>query len=247
MPAEHSGCPGVFVTGTDTGVGKTLVSAALALYLRERGLQVGVMKPVETGVVDTAALGPDASLLAWAADSNTGPENLSPVRLREPLAPTMAAEMEGVSIDPGDLLAKAADLAAGKDFLIVEGAGGLMVPLAGGFLMADLARALGLPLLVVARPDLGTINHTLLTLFAARAMEIPLAGYLISGMPPAPSPGLAATPHALASLASADLLGVLEQVGGDDRTKVQALARQVAALPTLSWLLMNLGLGRLVS
>lgn len=234
--------PGIFVTGTDTGVGKTAVGAALALFLRERGVKVGVCKPVETGIPDPETLGPDASLLRWAASSSDSKEILSPFRFRAPLAPSLAAHREGVRIPPASLAEAVAKTAVGKDFLIVEGAGGLMVPLNGGFLTADLVRSIGLPLLVVSRPALGTINHTLLTVFAARAMEIPLAGFVINAMPERPDEAEDSAPHTLASLASADLLGVLPRVEGDEQEKVEKLAAAIAALPTLPWLLNALGL-----
>jgi len=231
---------GVFVTGTDTGVGKTLVAAALARFLGETGLRVGIMKPVETGVEDPSRPGSDATLLQWACDGAGDPEIIAPYRLRQPLAPSIAAEKEGIRIDPARIIDAARRLSANCDFVIVEGAGGLMVPLSGGLLMADLARQMGFPLLVVCRPGLGTLNHTLLTIFAARSMEIPLAGFLINGMPPEPDAAEESSPHALASLASADLLGVLPRVQGDDRRKVAALATEIGALRTLSWLLTNL-------
>lgn len=242
MPVETPPVRGVFVTGTDTGVGKTVVAAALARFLRERDLNVGVMKPVETGVADLAGPGPDAALLQWAAGCENDAELIAPYRLREPLAPSVAAEQAHTRIEMDRIVESARRLAETHDFLIIEGAGGLMVPLSGGLLMADLAREMGFPLLVVSRPGLGTINHTLLTVFAARAMEIPLAGFVINGMPEHPDAAEQSAPHALASLASADLLGVLGRVEGDDRSKAEALAGEIASLPTLPWLLANLGL-----
>ena len=241
MGAETPFNKGIFVTGTDTGVGKTLVAAALARFLAGRGKNVGVMKPVETGVVDPSLAGEDTGLLRWASSSSDDLDLVSPYRLRLPLSPSLAAEQEGVRIDLGHLTAAARTLRAKHEFLLVEGAGGLMVPLAGGLLMADLVRQLGLPLLVVCRPGLGTINHTLLTLFAARAMEIPLAGFIINNMPLQPGRAEESAPHILASLASADLLGVLNEANGDDREKVSALAGQISRLPTLPWLLAGLG------
>lgn len=233
----------LFITATDTGVGKTLVGAALARFLRHQGLDVGVMKPVETGVAEPERLGPDGELLHWASGSDDDPELISPYRLRSPLAPALAAKAEGKTIAFSRLAATARVLADRHDILLVEGAGGLMVPLAGGLLVADLARELAFPLLVVCRPGLGTINHTLLTIFAARTMEIPLAGCLISGMPANPDDAEAAAPHALASFASADLLGVLPRVEGDERQKVDRLAEEIARLPALPWLLKALGVG----
>jgi len=236
------GTKGLFVTGTDTGVGKTLVSAALALFLRKRGLDVGIMKPVETGVENPLALGNDGRLLQWAAASADEPELVSPYRLSAPLAPSVAAEHENVHIDCGLLAAAASTLASRHDYLIIEGAGGLMVPLAGGILLADLAKNINFPLLTVCRPGLGTINHTLLTVFAARTMGIPLAGFLINNMPLIPGEAEESVPHTLASLASADLLGVLNHVTGNPQEQATDLADQLEKLPTLPWLLAGLGL-----
>jgi dethiobiotin synthetase len=200
------------------------------------------MKPAETGVETPETLGPDGRLLQWAAECGADPDLISPYRLRIPVAPAVAAKEEGIALDPGRLVEAAHRLSKDHDFLIVEGVGGLMVPLAGGYLVADLAREIGFPLLVVAGAGLGTLNHTLLTLFTARAMDLPLAGFLINSMPAAPGVAEKTAPHTLSSLASADLLGVLEQVKGDEREKVAALAAQIAGLPTLPWLAANLGL-----
>lgn len=235
MSAERT-CPGLFVTGTDTGVGKTLVTAALARHYRRRGLKVGVMKPCETGVADTCQPGEDARLLRWAAGSCDDDRAMAPYRLKEPLAPSLAAERAGVIIDPRHIADSLATIRPGKDLLLVEGAGGLMVPLRGGYLMADLVRELGLPLLVVSRASLGTINHTLLTIFAARAMELPVAGFMINRMPSNPGIAEQEAPHQLASLASADLFGVLPEVSGCAEEQVEQLADAIAGLPTLPWL-----------
>lgn len=228
---------GIFVTGTDTGVGKTVVAAALARFLSERGQNVGVMKPAESGVTDPTQPGPDASLLQWASGCTAAPQEIAPYRLRAPLSPAQAAKKEQVFIDFSGLVASAQKLGAEHDFLIVEGAGGLMSPLTGGFLMADLARAIGLPLLVVTTPRLGTINHTLLTIFSAQQMEIPVAGYIVNRMPQEPDEAEAGAPHNLASLASADILGVLPEATGDDRNKVMTLAAELKTMASLPWLL----------
>jgi dethiobiotin synthetase len=232
---------GIFVTGTDTGVGKTVVGAALARFLTERGLNVGVMKPAESGVSDPSRLGADGSLLQWAANSSDTIEEISPYRLHAPLAPAQAAKKDGCFIDFAALIATAQCLEKRHDFLIIEGAGGLMTPLSGGLLMADLAKGIGLPLLVVTTPRLGTLNQTLLTIFAAQQMEIPLAGYLINRMPTHPDEAAETAPHTLASLASADILGVLPEVNGTEQEKVITLSATLKTLPSLPWLLAALG------
>jgi dethiobiotin synthetase len=236
-------CPAIFITGTDTGVGKTLVAAAVARFLSSRGLRVGVMKPCETGVTDPDRPGDDARLLKWAAGSADDDALIAPYRLKLPAAPAQAAGRENVIIDPERIAEAFAQICHGKDLVLVEGAGGLMVPLRGGYLMADLARRLGLPLLVVARPSLGTINHTLLTIFAAKTMDLEVGGFIINRMPAQADAVEAEAPHQLAALASADLLAVLPEVGGQEEERVERLAAEIAAQTTLPWLVHGIGLG----
>ncbi len=231
---------GLFITGTDTGVGKTLVAAALTKALTERGVNVGVLKPAETGVENTEQLGPDAQLLKWAAQNKQTDTEISPYRLKTPLAPAVAASREQIRIDYNGLVQQANKTISEHDFSIIEGAGGLMVPLAGGFLMADFARSLNLPLLVVCRPNLGTINHTLLTLFSARNLELPVAGYMLNNMPKEQTAAEETAAHTLASLTTDELLGVLNQEEGDEQQKVTGLAAQIASLPTFSLLAKSL-------
>ncbi len=169
---------GYFVTGTDTGVGKTVAACALVRALRATGRQVGVMKPIETGVGEAGPL--DALALRRAAQSDDRLEDICPQRFALPAAPTVAAEAEGRRVDAGAVLDAYDRLAAAHPLLVVEGAGGLLVPAAVDLSMADLAAELGLPLVVVARAALGTINHTLLTLEAAGARGLPVAGVVIS-------------------------------------------------------------------
>jgi len=242
MSADNKPVKGVFVTGTDTAIGKTIVAAALARFLSLRGHSVGVMKPVESGVDDPNRPGPDARLLQWAAGCVADEYEIAPYRLRAPLAPSLAAEKEGIFIDFSGLMTTAQSIGRTNDFLIVEGAGGLMSPLSGGLLMADLAKGIGLPLLVVTSPRLGTINHTLMTIYCAQQMEIPVAGYIINRMPQYPDEANETAPHSLASLASADILGVLPETGGSDEEKVLALASHLESMPSLPWLLTALGL-----
>lgn len=224
---------GLFITGTDTGVGKSLIAAALAKLLTERGVKVGILKPAETGVADPKRLGPDATLLKWAANSGQTDEQICPYRLRDALAPAVAASREQIRINYSNLLEQAHQTIASHDFTIIEGAGGLMVPLAGGLLMADFAQALKLPLVVVCRPNLGTINHTLMTLFTAKTMELPVAGYLINNMPAIKTAAEETVAHSLASMTADELLGVLDSVGGTEQEKVSKLVAQIKKMPTL--------------
>jgi dethiobiotin synthetase len=163
---------GLFVTGTDTGVGKTVVACALVRALRARGIDAGAMKPIETGV---GAAGPaDAIALRLAAGERDSLADVCPVSLELAAAPAAAGAVDLAAID-----AAWARLRARHDVVVVEGAGGLLVPIDAELSMADLARRMALPLLVVARAALGTINHTRLTLEAARARGLAVAGVVI--------------------------------------------------------------------
>ncbi len=173
---------GIFISGTDTGCGKTHVTCALARSARKRGLRVRVLKPVETGCgQDGDTLVPrDALALAAAADDPRPIAEICPYPLRLPAAPEAAARAEGIQIDPERIERAYTEAAAGAELVLVEGAGGLLVPLAPGLDMAGLARRLALPLLIVARAGLGTLNHTRLTLEAARARDLEVRGLAIS-------------------------------------------------------------------
>ncbi len=173
--------PGLFITGTDTGVGKTVVACALAEQLRERGVDVGVMKPIETGVGTQGPL--DAIALAEAAGVRDAMDLICPVRLALPAAPVVAAETENREVDLGAIRAAYDTLRSRHECVIVEGAGGLLVPITASYAMADLARDLALPLLVVTRGRLGTVNHTLLTLEVAAGRGLPVAGVVLSHGP----------------------------------------------------------------
>jgi len=201
---------GLFVTGTDTGVGKTVVACALVRGLRARGVDVGVMKPVETGV---GPEGPaDARALREAAGVDDPLEQICPQIFALPAAPTVAARHEGRRVDRQAIRAAFDALAARHDAMVVEGAGGLLVPAADGMSMADLARELGSPLVVVARGALGTINHTLLTLEAATARGLRVAGVIVSHGGPPPGPGDAANLEALRHALGGWLVGEIPRL-----------------------------------
>lgn len=173
---------GVFITGTDTGVGKTVVTAALGLALRGAGLDVGVMKPVETGAPlrGRRRVGDDAALLHQLVAPEDSLEDVNPVALALPAAPAAAARHEGVTIDLARIREAYARLCARHEIVLVEGAGGLLVPIDTKTTMADLALALDCPLIVVARKRLGTINHTLLTLREAGRLGCRVLGVVLN-------------------------------------------------------------------
>jgi len=179
---------GIFISGTDTGVGKTIVAAAIALSLRKAGLRVAVLKPVTSGAVliDGRLVSEDAELLRWASGCSAPYWDIAPYLLREPLAPSESAAREGVVIELFPVREAFERLSANHDFVIVEGAGGLLVPLAKNLLVADLVVELSLPLLIIARPNLGTVNHTLMTCECARSRGIEVLGVVINGQPAQP-------------------------------------------------------------
>lgn len=233
---------GLFVTGTDTGVGKTIVAATLARVLRLRGVNVGVMKPVTSGCVERNGelISEDAELLAWAAGVECD-DNVAPYRLREPLAPAEAARIDGVKIDFGHIAECYHQLSARHDFVLVEGAGGLMVPLNGGLLMADLINHLKLPAVVVARPDLGTINHSVLTCYAAGQMGIEVRGVIVNRFPTAPGLAEKGAPHQIGSLCGAPILGIWNDQPGAAEQVVERLATEFNNDPKSDIILRVLG------
>jgi dethiobiotin synthetase len=166
---------GIFITGTDTGVGKTLVACAAARLLRTGGVKVGVMKPVATGDQD------DARRLLKAAGIEEDLTLINPQFFKAPLAPSVAAQAEGREVDSESIYKAYWHLSKKYDVMVVEGIGGVKVPLGESTYVVDLIEALRLPALVVARAGLGTLNHTLLTLDALAEKKVPIAGVLFNG------------------------------------------------------------------
>lgn len=222
---------GLFVTGTDTGAGKSVVAAAICAALAARGERVAAFKPAVTGLAEPPPDGwpHDHELLARAAGGRQAPEEVAPYRFGPAVSPHWAAELEGTAIDPAALHERALAAAAGCDALVCEGVGGLMVPLARDCLVRDLIADLGLPTLVAARPGLGTINHTLLTVEAARAAGLHVAGIVITPWPADPTPLERSNRETLAALTGVEVSGL-------PPTTPQALARAGASLPLDRWL-----------
>jgi len=180
---------GVFVTGTDTGVGKTFVAAAIAAVFNERGYNPGVMKPVATGCRRVAGELVSADTLCLLdASGATDPVGLvSPFSYEPPVAPTVAAAMADRPIRLDAITDAFERLARQHDVIVVEGIGGIMVPLGDRVTVVDMARDLGLPLIIVARPSLGTINHTLLTVHAAQTAGLDVAAVVLNRYPTDPT------------------------------------------------------------
>jgi dethiobiotin synthetase len=176
---------GVFVTGTGTEVGKTVLAAAIARSVAATGARVAVFKPAVSGLDQDGE--PDHALLRRAAGSTQSDDEVAPYRFGPPVSPHLAAELAGDPIDPEHVVASAHAAADRADFLVCEGVGGLLVPLTLGYLVRDFARELGLPVVIAAAPGLGTINHTLLTIEAARAVGLEAKLVVLTPWPDDPS------------------------------------------------------------
>jgi dethiobiotin synthetase len=175
---------GVFVTGTGTEVGKTVVAAVIARTHAAAGETVAVFKPAVSGLEEAGE--PDHALLRRAAGSGQSDDEIAPYRYRAPVSPHLGAELAGERIDPARLRKSALAAASRGDLLVCEGVGGLLVPLTLGYLIRDLARDLGVPVVIAAAPGLGTINHSLLTLEAIRAVGLDVSAVVLTPWPAEP-------------------------------------------------------------
>jgi dethiobiotin synthetase len=171
---------GVFITGTDTGVGKTLVTSALLVCLRKRGIDVGVMKPIETGVSPSPKVQSDGSRIRKAAGCHDPMTEVSPYRFRLPLAPLSAARAEGRTVLVTAIIRNFRTLLQKHSLMVVEGAGGVYVPITQSLNMADLIQRMNLPAVVVGHSGLGGVNHALLTIQALRARKIPVLALVLN-------------------------------------------------------------------
>jgi dethiobiotin synthetase len=187
---------GVFVTGTGTEVGKTVVAAVMARSANVSGARVAVFKPAVSGLDDyplrpetwdCAPELPDHVLLRLASGSAQGDDQIAPYRYAAAVSPHLAAELAGEPIDPDLLRGAALEATEGRDLLICEGVGGFLVPLTPRYLVRDLARDLAMPVVLVAAPGLGTINHTLLTIEGIRDSGLEVAKVVMNPWPAAPS------------------------------------------------------------
>ena len=212
----------LFITGTDTEVGKTVVAAGLALAFRNHGLDVGVMKPAATGCRSHRGrlIAEDVEYLVSASGAEDERELICPYMLREPLAPEVAAKFDGVRIDIRKITRAFKELLRRHEILIVEGAGGVFVPIKRNYFMIDLITELSSPMIVVARPGLGTINHTLLTREVARERKIDVMGIIINNYVERPSLAERTNPDVIRRYAGTELLGIMSHLKGVSVTKM---------------------------
>jgi dethiobiotin synthetase len=203
---------GLFVTGTDTGVGKTLIAGAIAKILTDKGRNVGVFKPIATGCKRSwdGLISDDTEFLSYCANSNLSLSTITPIGYHTPAAPIVSAACDGYAIDFDRIAAAYKDICQNSDIVIVEGIGGVRVPLTEEFDLLDLAVEFALPAVIVARPNLGTINHTLMTIDCVRAAKLKIAGVVINGYKATESTAAEDTaPEVIAQCSGADILSVV--------------------------------------
>ncbi len=212
---------GLVVTGTDTEVGKTEVSVGLVRAIRERGIKVGVLKPVETGCQRTGDdLSPaDGLRLMAAAEVDEPVEKVVPYRYEKPLAPYQAAVLEGKPLDVERIFQSFEDMIARHDLILVESAGGVMVPLNDNFIFADLLKAFDLPVVVVAANRLGVINHTLLTLEALRSRGLRVLGVVLNRICEGDEPSLSSNAEQISKFGKVDVLADVPYIEAPGRER----------------------------
>jgi len=200
---------GIFITGTGTGVGKTLIATSLVAALKAQGIDVGVMKPLESGAPSfgSAPIPRDALYLKEIAGVRDDLNLINPYCFQAPLAPGVAAEKEGVEVDLQMIKGIYEELRGRHQFMVVEGAGGLLVPIAQEILLPELIKLLGLPLLLVARSSLGTINHILLSLFYCQHEGLEVKGLIMSKSTPDADPSEAGNAQVVARFSGVPVLG----------------------------------------
>lgn len=201
----------VFVTGTDTGVGKTVITAGLLSLFREKGYKSLAIKPFQTGALSTTGklTSPDAMFYEIDGPQEESFEVINPICLEPPAAPWVASILTKEAFDLSKIYQTVKEALPRYDLVLLEGAGGLCVPIKRTLLMADMIRELGCPIIIVARGSLGTINHTLLTVRYAQAQGIPILGVIISGLNQGDDPVADLNPWVIKELSGVPLLGVV--------------------------------------
>ena len=218
---------GFFITGTDTGVGKTIIAGALIKVLCHLGVKTGAMKPVETGCVREGEilLPSDGMFLKQMAQMQEPVTQVSPCCFESPLAPLPASELEKKSVSVVAIKKAFYSLYTNYDAVIVEGIGGLMVPLNTNYFVVDLAKEIGLPLIVVAKPGLGSINHVMLTVNYALKEGLQVAGIIMNySLPPENSLAEETNPQLLKQICPAPLIGIFPYLKNRDEHVIEKTA-----------------------
>lgn len=222
---------GIFITGTDTGVGKTFVAAGLIKAIRGKGINVCPMKPVETGCrIKKGRLVPaDAVKLLKASGIEESLEAVNPYRFRQPLAPAVAAENEGIVIKRSNIISAYKRLSKSYDFIVIEGAGGIMTPVYKEYLCLDMIKNFALSVIIVSRPGLGTINHSLLTIEAARSRGVNVHGLIINhAADKGKDLSEKSNPEIIESIGRVPILGIIPYLKNPASLRSQSLFRSIA-------------------
>ncbi len=229
----------LFITGTDTDVGKTVVTAILGLAYQKKGINVGYFKPVQSGAErkNNKLIPPDAEFCRRSLNLNISAEQLCGYIFEPPVSPHLAAKWAGIKIDPAHIKTCYDLLTEQYDTLLVEGTGGLLVPLAPNYFIRDLIKTLNLPLIVVARPGLGTLNHTLLTLECARQAGIKIAGVIINRAPILPDPVVENNIKTITTMGQTKILAVIPVLPSLEREALSTIARQPELTEAISSLI----------
>ncbi|MEC1627462.1 dethiobiotin synthase [Bacillus mojavensis] len=230
---------GFFVTGTDTEVGKTVISSGLAALLRENKMDVGVFKPFLSGI-SRHHPNSDTSLLKEMSQTSLSHEEITPFAFKEPLAPYVAGKLEGKAVKMQEVLRHWERIREKHECFIVEGAGGISVPLGEDFLVSHVMKALQLPLIIVARSHLGTINHTFLTVQYAKRMSLPIAGIVINGISDSPDHDEKTNPEMIERLCGVPILGITPKLANVTKETVLHMVKDHI---DLSLLMNQVGVG----
>lgn len=215
----------IFVTGTDTGVGKTVITAGMAGVLQSLGFTVGVFKPIQAGLDPENPNYLTSIDLNFAVNVDSNIFTKCSYILKTPAAPVVSARIDGVEIDLNVILRDYRMLSDQCDFVLVEGAGGISVPISPDKTVKDLILALDLPVLMVARPDLGTINHTVLSIEYANKYNMDMLGIVISGYPEGTQDiAVKTAPQIIEVFSRAEILGIVPEIAGITEKEPQAEA-----------------------
>lgn len=223
---------GFFVTGTDTGVGKTIISSGITSVLNERNFDVGVYKPLLSGISREHPES-DTNLLKEASKTSLSYDEITPFEFKEPLAPYVAGKLEGKSIVLADVLNHWNQIKEKHKYFIIEGAGGISVPLGIDFLVSDLIKAFNLPIIIVARPNLGTINHTYLTVKYAESIGIKVAGIIINGKSDEFDLAEDTNPSIIEKQCGVSLLGITPKLNKIDMESITEMIRDHVDISSL--------------
>lgn len=215
---------GFFVTGTDTDVGKTIISSGLAAVLKEKKIDVGVFKPLLSGISreDPAS---DTSLLKQLSQTSLSYQEITPFEFKAPLAPYVAAKLEGKIVGIEEVLSHWEKIRRKHEFFIVEGAGGISVPLGEHFLVSDLMKAIKLPIVIVARPNLGTFNHIFLTVQYAKSQGHNIAGIVINGVSEHQDLAEKTNPKLIEELCGVPILGITPKLNEITKENIKKMVK----------------------